>query len=120
MQNHNYYVYILTNRQNGTLYIGVTNDLDRRLWQHRHGQASRFTNKYNLHRLIWFEHHTDVSEAILREKRLKKWNRDWKIALIEKTNPNWRDLGYSSCHPRESGDLFQIGALSGRSPLSRG
>jgi putative endonuclease len=92
MRDHNYYTYILTNRPSGTLYTGVTNDLRRRVAEHRDGRAESFTRRYNLHRLVWFEHHTDIREAILREKRIKKWNRAWKIELIETLNPAWRDL----------------------------
>lgn len=92
MRAHNYFVYLLTNRHDGTLYCGVTNDLLRRLAEHRAGQADSFTRKHNCRRLVWFEHHTDISEAILREKRIKKWNRAWKVTLIEADNPTWRDL----------------------------
>lgn len=97
MRGHTYFVYMLTNRPDGTLYIGVTNDLARRVWEHRNGGASSFTHKYNLHRLVWFEVHSDVSEAILREKRLKKWNRAWKVELIEAENCQWRDLYGDVC-----------------------
>jgi len=92
MRIHAYYVYILTNRPNGILYIGITNNLTRRLFEHRQGTASRFTRRYNCTRLVWYEAHTDVTEAILREKRLKKWRRAWKIDLIEEINPCWQDL----------------------------
>ena len=92
MRVHNYYVYILTNRPNGTLYTGVTNDLRRRVIEHREGQTDSFTRRYGLHRLVWFEHHTDIREAILREKRIKKWNRAWKVEMIVAMNPDWRDL----------------------------
>ena len=92
MRNHTYYVYILTNRPNGTLYIGITNNLTRRLFEHRQGTASRFTRRYNCTHLVWYETHTDVAEAILREKRLKKWRRAWKVELIEGMNPCWQDL----------------------------
>lgn len=88
----NYYVYILTNKPNGTLYIGVTNDLARRMYEHRNKLINGFTKKYNLKKLIYFEVFDRIEDAILREKRLKKWNRQWKIELIEKTNPNWIDL----------------------------
>ena len=87
-----YFVYILTNRRNGTLHTGVTNDLTHRVHQHRLGQGSAFTRKYHLRRLVWFEQHSDIEQAILREKRIKKWRRAWKIEMIEKTNPEWRDL----------------------------
>jgi len=92
MRDHSYFTYILTNRPNGTLYTGVTNNLVRRVVEHREGRADSFTGRYNLHRLIWFEPHTDIREAILREKRIKKWNRAWKVEMIEEMNPDWRDL----------------------------
>ncbi|MCB2094133.1 MAG: GIY-YIG nuclease family protein [Rhodobacteraceae bacterium] len=92
MRTHDYYTYILTNRRNGTLYTGVTNDLLRRLTEHRDGRADSFTRRYHLTRLVWFEHHTDIREAILREKRIKKWYRAWKIEMIEAMNPGWDDL----------------------------
>ena len=88
----NYYVYILTNKPRGTLYIGMTNNLVRRGYEHRNGLADGFTKKYNLKMLVYFEVFNRVEDAILREKRLKKWNRQWKIDLIEKLNPNWDDL----------------------------
>ena len=89
---YSYAVYILTNRPGGTLYCGVTNDLLRRLHEHRSGAADGFTRRYKLHRLVWFEAHTDIREAIQREKRIKKWRRAWKVALIEAANPRWDDL----------------------------
>ncbi len=87
-----YFVYILTNRKDGVLYIGMTNDLVRRIYEHREGTVSGFTKKYNLKRLIYFEVFDDPENAIMREKRMKKWNREWKIELIENDNPEWRDL----------------------------
>jgi putative endonuclease len=84
-------VYILASQRNGTLYIGVTSDLVRRIWQHREGLAEGFSKDYGCHSLVWYEQHEEMSAAILREKQMKKWNRAWKIALIEKDNPNWRD-----------------------------
>jgi putative endonuclease len=87
-----YWVYILASKIGGTLYIGVTNDLVRRVYQHREGVAESFTKKYHVHRLVYFEQHSDIEAAIQREKRLKKWNRTWKIRLIEENNPNWSDL----------------------------
>jgi putative endonuclease len=87
-----FYVYIVTNRQYGTLYIGVTNDIARRAWEHRDGIVDGFTNRYGLKLLVHVEIFDSISEAIHREKRLKTWNRAWKIALIEKDNPNWDDL----------------------------
>jgi putative endonuclease len=87
-----YYVYILASRIGGTLYIGVTNDLVRRVYEHRSGAAEGFTKDYEVKRLVYFESFDDIEQAIHREKRLKKWTRAWKIALIEKDNPNWIDL----------------------------
>ena len=85
-------VYILASQRNGTLYIGVTSDLVKRVWAHKEGLADGFTKDYHCHNLVWFEQHTEMNAAILREKQMKKWNRAWKIALIEKGNPTWRDL----------------------------
>lgn len=87
-----YYVYILASRHNGTLYIGVTNDLKRRIVEHKSGLVDGFSKKYSVDRLVHFEHYEDIRNAILREKRLKTWKREWKIRLIEETNPEWRDL----------------------------
>lgn len=87
-----YFVYILTSKRNGTLYIGVTNDLIRRIYEHKSGLIEGFTKKYSIDKLVYFESTSDVNAAILREKRLKKWKRQWKIDLIEKSNPEWRDL----------------------------
>ena len=86
------YVYIMTNRPRGTLYIGVTGDLVQRVWQHRTHAAPGFTDRYNLERLVWFEAHGEPGVAIQREKSLKRWYRRWKIELVEKTNPGWRDM----------------------------
>jgi putative endonuclease len=85
-------VYILASKRNGTLYIGVTSDLVKRVWQHKSDLMEGFTKRYGVHRLVYYELHTDMAEAIGREKRLKQWNRAWKIELIEKENPQWRDL----------------------------
>jgi|SRR3989339_456815 len=87
-----YYVYILANRRNGTLYLGVTNDLKRRVFEHRNHLIEGFTKKYNVANLVYFEETTDIRSALEREKQLKKWNRAWKIKLIEAANPQWRDL----------------------------
>ncbi|MDO8668638.1 MAG: GIY-YIG nuclease family protein [bacterium] len=88
-----YYIYILANRRNGTLYIGVTNSLFNRGFQHRLKQdPGSFTAKYSVNKLVYFEEYQYIQDAILREKQLKKWNRQWKIRLIEKDNPVWRDL----------------------------
>jgi len=89
-----FWVYILASRVGGTLYIGVANDLIRRVHEHREGQAPGFTKKYDVHRLVYFEQFDDVENAIRQEKRLKSWNRAWKIRLIEEANPNWIDLYY--------------------------
>jgi putative endonuclease len=87
-----YWVYILASAIGGTLYIGVTNNLIRRVCEHKMGLADGFTKKYRVHRLVYFEQYNDIEAAIVREKRLKKWNRAWKIQLIEELNPNWDDL----------------------------
>ena len=87
-----YYVYILASKQHGTLYIGVTNDLIRRVYEHRNNLIDGFTKKYNVHRLVYYEQTSDIESAIQREKRLKKWKRRWKIELIENENPSWKDL----------------------------
>ena len=87
-----YFVYIMTNKPSGILYIGVTNDLIRRCYEHRNGMIDGFTKKYNCKMLIYYEAFDRIEDAILREKRLKKWNRQWKIELIEKSNPGWVDL----------------------------
>jgi putative endonuclease len=87
-----YYVYILTNKIRTTLYIGVTNDLVKRLHEHKCGQYDGFTKKYNVNQLVYYEETNNVNVAINREKRLKQWNREWKDRLIEKFNPEWRDL----------------------------
>ncbi len=85
-------VYILTNKPEGVLYIGVTTCLGVRISQHRQKLVDGFSKKYNLERLIWYEIHRSIDAAIAREKQLKKWNRDWKIQLIESSNPEWKDL----------------------------
>ena len=87
-----YYVYILASRKSGTLYIGVTNDLVRRVYEHKKGLVGGFTKKYKVHKLVFFEEADDVNGAIIREKQMKKWNRNWKVELIEKGNPEWKDL----------------------------
>ena len=87
-----YYVYIITNKKHGTLYIGVTNNLVRRIWQHKEGKIEGFSAKYNLKKLIYYEEHNEIYDAITREKQIKKWKRDWKIRLIEEINPDWNDL----------------------------
>jgi len=87
-----YFVYIMTNRKDGTLYIGMTNDLARRCYEHREKLVAGFTQKYNLHRLVYYETYSTALEAIQREKNMKEWNRAWKIDLIENINPDWCDL----------------------------
>nr|WP_313789965.1 GIY-YIG nuclease family protein [uncultured Allomuricauda sp.] len=89
---HQYYVYILANKKNGTLYIGISNDLERRIAEHKNKQVNGFTKKYSLHQLVYFETYQYINDAILREKRLKKWKRQWKIDLIEEDNHEWNDL----------------------------
>lgn len=85
-------VYILASQRNGTLYIGVTSALVKRTWEHRNDVTEGFTKKYNVHRLVYYELHGDMAAAIAREKQLKKWNRTWKLRLIERHNPTWHDL----------------------------
>ena len=87
-----FYVYVMTNRDHGTLYVGVTNDIARRAWEHREGVVAGFTKTYGLKYLVHVEQFETAIEAIHREKRLKHWNRAWKVALIEESNPNWEDL----------------------------
>lgn len=89
---NSYYVYILSNYTNSTLYIGVTNDLKRRIYEHKNKLIKGFTEKYNVNKLVYYEEVSDVKAAIQREKNLKKWNRKWKAELIEKSNPEYRDL----------------------------
>ena len=89
---HQYYVYLLASKKNGTLYIGLTNDLQRRVYEHKVGIKKGFTQKYEVNKLMYYETFQHVEEAILREKRLKKWNRSWKIELIEEENKDWDDL----------------------------
>ncbi|MFG1186136.1 MULTISPECIES: GIY-YIG nuclease family protein [Xanthobacter] len=86
------WVYILTNRPNGTLYVGVTNDLVRRTFEHREGDGEGFTKRHGLTRLVYFERYDDIALAIQREKTMKHWSRAWKVGLILETNPEWRDL----------------------------
>ena len=89
---HRYFVYILASQRNGTLYVGVTNNLAGRMMQHRDKSLDGFTKKYNVHMLVWFEEHGDIRDAIRREKQIKKWNRAWKLEMIEKVNPDWLNL----------------------------
>ncbi len=85
-------VYILANKSRGTLYIGVTSDLLRRIWQHKNGTAKSFTKRYGTQTLVWYESHETMESAIAREKSIKNWRRIWKLELIEEDNPTWRDL----------------------------
>ena len=87
-----YYVYVLARKRNGTLYIGVTSDLVRRVYEHKSDLVDGFTKKYGVHKLVYYEESDSIDSAIAREKQLKKWNRAWKIRLVEKVNPVWRDL----------------------------
>ena len=105
-----YFVYILASRPYGTLYVGVTNDIISRTYDHRSGEIPGFTRKYGVHMLVWFERHSDINFAILREKRIKRWRRDWKINLIEETNPHWEDY-----YPK----LLEAGWFATRDSVSR-
>ncbi len=87
-----YFVYIMASQQNGTLYVGVTNDLVRRVFEHKSDAVDGFTKRYKVHMLVWFESTSSIEAAILREKQLKNWRRSWKLNLIEKDNPDWNDL----------------------------
>jgi putative endonuclease len=88
----NFFVYLLASRRNGTLYIGMTDDLARRVWQHRIEAVPGFTSKYGVKMLVWYEPHETRESAFMRERQLKKWNRAWKLQLIERMNPFWRDM----------------------------
>ncbi len=92
MYTKQYYVYILASQRNGTLYIGIINNLITRIYQHRNKTKETFTSKYDVGDLVYYEHTKDIESAIAREKQLKKWQRRWKIELIEATNPHWEDL----------------------------
>jgi putative endonuclease len=92
MENKHYYVYIMASKQSGMLYIGVTSNLIKRVYEHKNDLVGGFTNKYHIHNLVYFEVTEDINSALSREKQLKKWNRAWKIELIEKNNLEWRDL----------------------------
>ena len=85
-------VYMLASDRNGTLYVGMTSNLVKRVWEHKEGVVPGFTSEYDVHKLVWYEQHESAESAITREKRIKKWNRDWKIKLIEESNPYWNDL----------------------------
>jgi putative endonuclease len=85
-------VYILASRRNGTLYVGVTSNLVKRVWEHKNDVVAGFTKKYGVHSLVYYETHADMASAIVREKQIKKWERAWKVELIETRNPTWQDL----------------------------
>tara|TARA_R110000868_G_scaffold30212_13_gene112040 strand:- start:708 stop:1001 length:294 start_codon:yes stop_codon:yes gene_type:complete len=87
-----YFVYILASARNGTLYVGVTNDLQRRIWEHKSGAIEGFTKRYSVHHLVWFDETSDVNAAIAYEKKIKRWPRAYKLNIIEQMNPQWRDL----------------------------
>jgi putative endonuclease len=87
-----FYVYIVTNKPDGVLYTGMTDDINRRMWEHREHMKRGFTDKYNCETLVWYEVHETRDAAFERERRIKEWKRDWKIRLIKEMNPNWRDL----------------------------
>jgi len=99
---NNYYVYIMTNKSNKVLYIGITNNLERRIYEHKNKTIEGFTSRYNLNKLIYLEHTNDVNSAITREKQLKGWLREKKIALITSQNPEWRDLSIDWQTSRDS------------------
>ena len=88
-------VYILASKRNGTLYIGVTSDLTKRVWEHKNGMVEGFTKRYNVHRLVWYEIHESMESALTREKRMKEWKRAWKLELPEGANPEWEDLYFT-------------------------
>ena len=98
----NYYVYILTNSDNNVLYIGVTNDLEKRLYEHKEHLIEGFTNKYNVNKLVYYEQTNDIDSAIRREKQLKNWHREWKMNLIQEHNPYWKDLYKEVIDPETS------------------
>jgi putative endonuclease len=85
-------VYIMASKKNGTLYVGVTSNLVKRIWEHKNNMVEGFTKRYGVHQLVWYELHASMESALAREKRLKDWKRSWKLELIEKNNPDWQDL----------------------------
>jgi len=89
-----YFIYILASKRNGTLYLGITSNLLKRVYEHKNNLIEGFTKKYNVHNLVYYETYSDIYDAIAREKGIKKWKRHWKIELIEKSNPKWEDLYY--------------------------
>jgi putative endonuclease len=92
-----FYVHILCSKRNGTLYIGITSDLIKRIYEHKNGLVDGFTKKYNVHNLVWYEIHESAESAITREKQIKKWKRSWKMRRIEQSNPEWKDLYEAIC-----------------------
>lgn len=92
------WVYILASKRNGTLYVGVTSNLVKRVWEHKSDAVPGFTSKYGVKQLVYFEGHESIEEAILREKRIKEWKRAWKLELVERRNPDWRDLYEDICN----------------------
>ena len=88
-------VYILASKRNGTVYVGVTSDLPKRVWEHKNDLVEGFTKKYHVHLLVWYELHEAMESAIVREKRIKGWKRAWKLRMIERSNPTWKDLYHS-------------------------
>jgi putative endonuclease len=93
----NFFVYMLASQKNGTLYIGVTSDLPKRVWEHKNKVVEGFTEKYDVDKLLWFEQHDNAESAITREKQMKEWKRDWKIKRIAEMNPDWNDLYDDIC-----------------------
>jgi putative endonuclease len=109
-----YYVYILASQKNGTLYVGVTGNLLKRVYEHKQNLTDGFTKKYNVKKLVYFEATNDIYSALEREKRIKKWRREWKIELIEKNNPEWKDLSFE-INPNHGFPLQEIpDGMSGR------
>ncbi len=94
MKQKQYYLYITVSRKEGTLYVGTTNNLLKRIYEHKNNLIDGFTKKYNVHKLVYYEETNDIQNAIQREKQIKKWKREWKMNLIKKFNPNWKDLYY--------------------------
>jgi putative endonuclease len=122
MREHLYFVYILACQRNGTLYVGVTNDVIRRTYEHKNDLIEGFAKKYGVHILVWYEAHSDINTAIAREKRLKRWNRAWKLKLIEENSSGWNDLYDRMMGEIALPDLAEAIAHKTRlsSPASRG
>ena len=92
-----FYVYMMASQKNGTIYVGVTSDLKKRVWQHKNNVVEGFTEKYDVHDFVWYEHHENAESAITKEKRMKDWRRDWKVKRIVEMNPDWKDLYDDIC-----------------------